>query len=310
MTRTIFIFIASLLIAFPLVYAAGDISVKDQLLLCTPFLLILGIPHGAIDNVLYLRKKQDQNLRFIGIYLLVIALNVAIWLIIPQLAYVLFLLLSAFHFGQSQFSHYLKKPKVKHLIIYISWGLSVLSGLVYLNLQEIHMIMNEFSEFDQFRTLHETSLMAAIFFGSTAVTIITLLLFTGKKLINTETLIMESLVLSLILVSFYLLPLIIGFSLYFVILHSLKVLREEYGFLIEEKDVLSILDFTKLVAPFTLFSLFGIGILFAMIHFKIIDLPYGYLLLIVISSITLPHVFVMNRFYDQLFSRKIFRKFI
>lgn len=310
MTRTIFIFIASLLLLFPLVYAVGEISVQDQLLFCTPFLLILGIPHGAIDNVLYLRKKQDQNLRFIGIYLFVIALNVAVWLILPQLAYVLFLLLSAYHFGQSQFSHYLKKPKTKHLIIYLSWGLSVLSGLIFFNLHEIHLIMNDFSEFDQFRALHESNLMTGVFYSSTAITSLSLVLFTTKKLIKVETLVMESLVLVLILASFYLLPFIIGFSLYFVILHSLKVLREEYGFLIEEKDVKSVIGFTKLVAPFTLFSLFGIALLFGMIYFEIISLPYGYLLLIVISSITLPHVFVMNRFYDQLFSRKVFRKFI
>ncbi|MFT4970702.1 MAG: hypothetical protein ACI9O4_002463, partial [Chitinophagales bacterium] len=67
-----------------------------------------------------------------------------------------------------------------------------------------------------------------------------------------------------------------------------------------EKEVHSFLNFMKLLSPFTLVSIAGIAMLFALIYLNILKLSYGYLLLMVISSITLPHVFVMNSFYNLL----------
>ncbi len=115
---------------------------------------------------------------------------------------------------------------------------------------------------------------------------------------------MEFLVISLILICFYLLPFLIGFSIYFIILHSLKVLKEEYHFLVAEKQIGSIFKFVQLISPFTLFSVGGILVLFGLIYLEFIPFSYGYCLLIAISSITLPHVFVMNDFYMLPFNKR------
>ena len=116
---------------------------------------------------------------------------------------------------------------------------------------------------------------------------------------------MELLVLSLVLICFFLMPLLIGFTLYFVILHSFKVLREEFNFLLSDQKVHSFKSFMAMITPFTLLSIFGIAFLFGLIYFDIFNMSYGYCLLIVISSITLPHVFVMDNFYGLLFKRKL-----
>jgi hypothetical protein len=113
--------------------------------------------------------------------------------------------------------------------------------------------------------------------------------------------------LALIFVSFYLMPVIIGFTLYFVILHSFKVLGEEYRFLKLAKEVKSRVAFVKLLTPFSILSFFGMGVVFALIHFNILAMSYGYCLLIIISSITLPHVFVMNKFYKLLFKSNFYQ---
>ncbi|MFT7032375.1 MAG: Brp/Blh family beta-carotene 15,15'-monooxygenase, partial [Cyclobacteriaceae bacterium] len=130
-----------------------------------------------------------------------------------------------------------------------------------------------------------------------------------KKALEVEALLMEILVIVLILICFYLMPLLIGFTLYFVILHSFKVLREEYKFLNSEREVRSIGHFIMMVAPFTLFSIAGIAFLFALNYFNFLSLSYGYILLIAISSITLPHIFVMDRFYNLLFNKGFYKKF-
>jgi Brp/Blh family beta-carotene 15,15'-monooxygenase len=303
MTRAIFLFIASVLLLLPFVFTAGAISVSSQLILCTPFLLLLGIPHGAIDHILYLKNNKLKHSHFIGIYLLLVGSNIALWMLLPSIAYVLFLLLSGYHFGQSQFSHYFNEEPVYYRLFYLFWGVSLLAGLVYFNLDEIHLIMNQYDEFAAFRPLHQDKLMFQIFLASSFGTLFFLVMLTIKKSLTVENLMMEVLVLSLVLVCFFLMPLLIGFTLYFVILHSFKVLREEYNYLNAEIRVNSIGGFVKVLAPFTLFSFAGIGLLFGMIYLNWLTISYGYCLLIIISSITLPHVFVMNRFYKLLLQR-------
>lgn len=81
----------------------------DSLSIVAPLLLVggllfPGIPHGAVDHLL---AGQPQPLpRFIGYYLLVMLLVVALWWIFPALGLTGFLLYSAWHFGQTDFRHW------------------------------------------------------------------------------------------------------------------------------------------------------------------------------------------------------------
>lgn len=298
MTKSIFVFIASFLLLLPFVLTTGGISTSYQLIICLPFILFLGIPHGAIDNVLYIRNKGIKNIHFISVYIAFILLNIALWFIFPWLAYMGFLLLSAYHFGQSQFSHYFNNQALYKQLLYLFWGISILSALIYFNMADIEQLMLQEEEFAVFRQFHQENLLFILFLGSSILSFTLMFLLHLKKELTLESFFMETLVFSLILICFFLMPLLIGFTLYFVILHSFKVLREEYFFLNSENKVSSVSDFIKLVSPFTLLSIFGILMIYASIHFELLELPYGYSLLIIISSITLPHVFVMNRFYS------------
>ena len=305
MTKAIFVFFVSILLIYPLVSGVGEVELSDQLLLCLPFILFLGIPHGAIDNVLYIKDKSLNNKQFIGLYLISIGLFIGLWFVLPILAYIIFLVLSAYHFGQSQFSHYFQKQPPFNKVLYTFWGTAILSGFMYFKASEINILMVNSVEFSYFKSIHQESLLNIIFVASTAITIVQMVVLKFRSLISWETLFMELLVLLLVLVCFYLMPLLIGFTLYFVILHSFKVLREEYQFLSKELGVKSIADFIKIIAPFTLLAIIGIFLMYGLIYLDILTLSYGYCLLIIISSITLPHVFVMNSFYDLLFKNDL-----
>jgi Brp/Blh family beta-carotene 15,15'-monooxygenase len=308
MTKEIFIFIASLLVIVPIVFTSGDITVSNQLAMSLPLILLLGIPHGAVDNVLYMRNNRITNFKFISLYLIIIAINVILWVTIPNVAYILFLVISSYHFGQSQFSHYFNKQPLFFMVFYLFWGISILSSLIYLNINEINNITNKYDDFAVFQTIHHEESIRYIFLVSTVSTLFFLIGLTLKKVIKLEILIMELLVLALIFICFKLMPLLVGFTFYFAVLHSFKVLREEYFFLNSVKEVSSLIGFIKLIAPFTFLSILGIAFLFGLIFLDILQLSYGYCLLIIISSITLPHVFVMNRFYDLLFSINFYKR--
>ncbi len=302
MSKSIFIFFSCVLLLTPFFLEGDGVGVESQFYICLPFLLLIGIPHGAIDNILYLKNSGLSNGQFISIYLLVIGLNIIIWLMIPIAGYCLFLIISAFHFGQSQFTHYFKQKTVPFQVISFSWGVSILSGLIYFNTGEILAISANDTYLSEINALHELINIPIVFISSTIITILLLSVSVTRKNISLENLLMETLVMLIILVTFYLLPLLISFSLYFIILHSHKVLKEEYNFLKNDNQINNFSGFVKVLAPLTLLSIFGILFIFALIRFEIIEISYSYSLFLIISSITLPHVFVMNRFY-QLVSK-------
>ena len=75
-------------------------------------LLLIGIPHGAVDHLL--KNDSKPLVQFIAKYLLIIALNFTLWIYAPKMALILFLIYSAFHFGESELenlnqAHALKK---------------------------------------------------------------------------------------------------------------------------------------------------------------------------------------------------------
>ena len=297
MTKSIFIFIAVLLLSFPITKLYGDFSIADQLLFSFPLILFLGLPHGAIDNVLFLKNTNKGNMKFIVVYLMMVGIYIALWLITPTTAYIFFLFFSAYHFGQSQFSHYVRKNTLLVKLLTFSWGISVLSGLVYFNQADINQVSASINFID-IEVLHSENLMFWTFLVSTFIVLGLFILLGAKGVLIAEVLAIELIVLFLIHVSFILLPLFIGFTIYFVVLHSLKVLQEEYTFLFKAKSSTSLVKFIKLLAPLSILSILGTILLFGMIYYEFLSISYGYLFLIIISSITFPHIFVMEKFYS------------
>lgn len=310
MTRAIFTYLVALLVIFAFLPWINSYSTSTQFLICAPIILLLGIPHGAIDHIFYRRNHNYSYWGFIKAYLVLITLNVALWIISAPVAYAIFIALSAYHFGQSQFSHFLQQKHWQTHLLALSWGMAVLTGLIFFNQYEIQALLINSSDFKQLAILHGPVLISTLFYGFTIITLLLIILLRKQQMLGNEDMFMEVLILFLILVSFFLLPLMPGFTLYFVLLHALKVLREEFHVLNIEGEVKSLTHFTKMLAPFTIFSLAGIGVLFLLTWLALIPFNPGYLLLVVISSITLPHAVVMNDFYFTLFNAKKLRRYL
>ena len=307
MTRPIFIFIAAIFLFLPAIFLYENmLDLESQLMAFGPILLILGIPHGAIDNVLYQRSRSMSNFRFISIYLSIVGSIVLLWWIVPTLAYVFFLSTSAYHFGQSQFSHYFNQQAIQTRILFWSWGILMLSSLMLFNSAELDQLALDYPEFEAIHFLNGTLLMN-LTIGSGAITLALIFWMILRKQLEKQHAFMELFVISMLLISFYLLPFLIGFTLYFIILHAWKVMQEEFHFLRKSGMVKNPFDFVKLLSPFSIVSFFGIGLLYIAIYNQWITTSFGYALLITISAITIPHAFVMDQFYVLLFKRKFYQ---
>lgn len=279
----------------------GSIPMPWQVGIALTLMAVVGIPHGAIDHILFMEESAATPVQFYTFYLGLIALYTVAWLFAPAVSMALFLGLSAYHFGQSQFVGYRKIPKLSKGLLNCAWGISVISGLVFFNFEEIVGIAAQSPDVVGLLSIFNKQVYEVLLIGSSALTVVLLVLGTLQKNIRFEKFISELYTLALIQVCFYLTPLLIGFSLYFAILHSLKVLNEEYQFLRERRSGLTLKNFIVLLTPFTLLSVVGSAIIYILSATGIINMSEVLLILILISVLTLPHSIVMNGFYDKMF---------
>ena len=108
----------------------------------------------------------------------------------------------------------------------------------------------------------------------------------------------ESGILLFVTLSFSLLPSFIAFTLFFVLIHSLKVMGQEYAYCKAAFNVRNLRQFVRLFVPLTLCSILGTGfILLVVARFDRWDLMPD-AIMILLSAVTLPHAVVMDRFYS------------
>ncbi len=293
-----FIYIIGIFILLNIFEGFKEISIENQLIYSSLSILLFGIPHGAIDHIIFFKKRKLTKLKFYLVYLGLIVGFVLMWHIAPVLSLILFLLISAFHFGESQFED-IKITKVLKNTFFFFWGIALLATLIYYNINELANVTAYFDDTLAFEKVYDIKKVTALYYVTNIITIASMILMAVYKQIKIERLLSEFFLLFLIHITFFLFPFIIGFTLYFVVLHSLKVMQDEIEFFKKDNPKFSILDFLKLLAPYSILSIFFTTILLLLSYYTYIPYSIPFLSIVIISVITLPHAIVMNIFYNE-----------
>ena len=246
-------------------------------------LMAVGIPHGAVDHIL---EKQTLNTRpdlgFLIRYLGASFICLIIWLFLPTLALLFFLMYSIWHFGQTDMQEW-KVPDRVNIKKWI-WGGALFSVILLGHATETNQVLYELNCLTMGFSEQEGKKIA-ILIASTAI----IWGFFEKR----TTMVLSACTLALSTQ----LPLISAFGLYFVGQHSIN----GWGHL---KKGLGLSDKTLYMKalPFTLaaFFLFGI-VLFGIRNnwFSSININLITLFFVFISCISFPHVLAMTRFYKR-----------
>ncbi|TVQ08616.1 MAG: hypothetical protein EA361_16330 [Bacteroidetes bacterium] len=263
------------------------------------FVLLVGIPHGAIDHLVEekyhaIQKKSFSLGRFLLKYVLQILAYGLLWLIMPALSLLLFLLISAWHFGESDM-----QPAPRHSL----WKVNqLLLGSLVL----FYILMREpaFTGDLIYRITRESNLTQAIWawaasnagwlYGVSAF----FLVLTGYFAQRAEPLQWQQskwISFLLIMALIYFLPLLPAFALYFGGWHSLNTFGHMSGFLDNKKTIWQL---WKAALPFTLLAIFFLAVIayvWSTLFSHIDPLP---ILFIFIAVITLPHLLVMNKMFS------------
>jgi Brp/Blh family beta-carotene 15,15'-monooxygenase len=280
----------------PLHQAGFETSIN---VVCLLSILLIGIPHGAIDNLLYMHKNKVSAPFFYSFYFGIMLANLAVWWFYPTLAYFLFLLVSSYHFGQSQFNKLYSEHKVVAYLSYFSWGTAIITAMVYFNFSELNQLIKVETDFSIFGVFYHLESIQLILLSTSLIYVVTTIYFRLFKQKKIDIFILEIFQIALIFTSFYLFNFIVGFTIFFVLMHATDVMGHEYQFLIQHKVIKNYRHFILKLMPYTILSFFGIFFFYGISQAGYMDSSFAYCMLVLTSTITLPHSLVMNNFYHQ-----------
>ncbi len=287
----------------------GAFSFSDQLFWSILLIMLLGIPHGAIDHVLFLEKSNDGNenktSEFYAFYFGLMIFYFVAWMLASTWSLIAFLSISAYHFGQSQFADLKNISRSESVFINISWGVSILSGLLMYNYADVIDIFQSSPDLTDLIAVFDLKLISILLSASSTAAVVVILWLGYTKKVSSERMVLELITLGLIHTCFYALPIIIGFTIYFTTIHSLTVMSEEFEFLKMKRNGFSLLQFVQLLAPFTLLSIFGSVIIIVISRMGDIGVSDVLLIFILLSLVTLPHSIVMDGFYEKFHRRQL-----
>ncbi len=275
--------IAGLVLALSIIFFGLESSYSNLLFLVV--MLSVGIPHGSVDHIIAFinpeARKFDSKLLFYIIYLSLIGINILLWIMSPLLGLLVFLIISCYHFGETQVIGY--NPTDNKLLNFVI-GANILLSLFLNNIFELQKILEVIPQFSNLDlTAYDSTLFLLI---SVVILMISIINFDIKRKVP---LYAEITILYLI---FFHTDLLTSFALYFGFCHSLPMLMLEF----KEFKTDNFLKFYLKTLPFTIASIiFG----FLLYQFNNDLFTSDNLILfvfIVISSLTLPHVFIMRDF--------------
>ncbi len=269
---------------------------KWQSFISIILVLIVGMPHGAIDHILFKNTHNVKASIFNIWYLSLILIYSCCWIYFPGFSFFVFLMISAYHFGQSQFSDLsLEDSKLRPL--YAGWGMSIISSMMVYNNEEIQMSLISLEQLGP--TIYKPFWLICMISG-TLITLYHIIKLSLLKHIDITRVHQELLILVLIHSCFYYLPSIVAFTIYFCVLHAIRVTEEEYLFLKNKKHITTFVQFARLVAPFSVLSVVLMILSAVIIQSYFLPLtPLIFIIFILLSILTLPHSIVMDIFYSS-----------
>lgn len=238
-------------------------------------LFIVGIPHGAVDNIVETKNINDGiRISFIIQYLSKALVYFILWLILPSIALLFFIIYSAWHFGQSDMQEWF--PNKKNNIRNITWGILLLSIILLGHVNETNSILTNIKTIT-IPVSEELGFILAIALSAFSIT---------WSIYERKT----SMLLSVItLTASIYLPLISAFGIYFIGQHSITGWKH-----LTIKLKSNNISLFKKALPYNL----GAWLLFSLllVNYNNFWLSSFFIL---ISCISLPHVLVMHRFYNE-----------
>lgn len=300
MLRILLIIAGFLLLVFQQYIQA--ISVQSQFVIFLVGIVLLGVPHGAADLLVATKnaaiaKQIFSNSRFFINYIGRLLLFAATLWAFPLVGNLLFIFFAAYHFGETDLYQF-KTNNLAGKLFVISYGLVILGVILLNHFEEIRPMMQQFDaganhqSFINWIDVNRYTILSffGIFFF--AATFFYFSTNQRNQQQNGQFLVQFAMLLFIL----YNLPMVLGFTFYFVVWHSVLSLRNIVGYLHKDASF-SLLTIIKQVAFYSLLAMVGIA-LFGFAGFMFVNnntmMVYIFLGLAVLTA---PHMQIMKDMY-------------
>lgn len=292
-------FVTVTFIVFSLLFP-GMIT-SSEIWIAIPLLLLVGIPHGATDHLIFLQLQKSffggkQLEQFYLNYLLLMAAYSVIWWLFPILALTIFLVLSIYHFGQSNWHYVNFDSKIQAWATYLNWGAFVLLAPILWHFETAVPILGSITR-SEVITVNPTwgqALCLMLFLSNVWMACV---LKVGQFLTRRQ-FIRELFNLLILSFLYAFTPLILGFVIYFVFWHSLNSIADQIRFFKDRLEDYSWKTYVRQALPLSIVAVVGLGLLYALQTSLGIQPNLG-LLFIFISVVTLPHMILIDLLYGE-----------
>jgi len=260
----------------------------EPIIFCLFLILILGISHGALDNL-----KGKKLLRLFGyrslfsfylVYILISFLIIFFWLLFPNTVLLLFLIVAAYHFGKEDTVFSFKEKFLISECLYFLKGSAVILAPLLFQKEETNEI---------FLILNFTVFKSPLFNDHFLITLLCLSFLSSLFISSKENSDLKGLMImdffSLIILNLFLTP-VLAFTIYFCFLHSIR----HSITLIFELDKSFKSGFKKFInraIPLTFVT--GVVFLIAVYflnNFFTLDVAIYKVIFIGLASLTFPHI--------------------
>jgi len=285
------------------------VDTNTQFLIFLIGILLLGVPHGAADLLVASQnaetgKQSFSKIRFLVVYISRLFAFAAILCFFPLAGNLLFIFFAAYHFGETDLYQFKTNTFLGKLFV-IFYGLLILSVILLHHFEEVKPLYQMFqagkdnTAFINWLDIHRYNIIsvAGILFFTT-----TFIYFLRNT--NTDKKDKGQFLIRLAIILFILfnLPMLLGFTFYFVVWHSVLSLNNIVTYL-RKNNLYSQNKIKKEILLYSVLAIVGIA-LFGLTGFMFIssNAVVGYLFL-GLAVLTAPHMQIMHDMYNSL--RKI-----
>ncbi len=263
-------------------------------LICLLLILSIGVSHGSLDN-----EKGRKLFQIFGInnffifylsYILISLIVIILWVIIPSISLIVFLIVASYHFGKEDTQFLIiKNSYLNQLLFFLKGSLIILAPMYFhfdetISIFKFLLIDNE--SFYKFLGLIETNkiLLYSIILSTLSSIILFSINFEFKKF----TIFLDY--FSIMIINYYFSPLI-AFTIYFCFLHSVRHSISLISELDKNDFINGLKIFTKKALPLTILTAtFCFSGLYLLNNIYNYDNSILKIIFIGLASLTFPHI--------------------
>lgn len=289
-------------IAFAVASATGAAWLESaQYALLAAGTVVIGIPHGATDNHVYRHVlPRGRALSFYAGYLCIAGIYGLLWALAPAASLVIFLLLSVYHFGQSNL-FYIQMPEnagVKKLV-YLPWGAFNLASPILFRYDQAAPVIEAIVGYDPIPVAGAQAAAPWVSLGLLGLNVGILGVLFLRRRLGRADLLRELAGFAVLFALYATAPLYVSFIVYWAFWHSLNSAIEIAGTWSGRAATAQLGAFFRAAVPLSLITFAGMALIF------LIAGVYGSrdaliaMFFIIIAAVTLPHMVVMEFLYRR-----------